>query len=96
MTLHPDVLTDLVIQYPAGEASEASRKLLEGEATRNPRVAAALATPPRTMPPLAVDPPDVQRRAIQDVHRTFRRKLLLAGLSVALLLLAFFLFPPLH
>ena len=46
MTLHPDILTDLVILYHAGEASEASRKLLEEGAARNPRVAAALATPP--------------------------------------------------
>lgn len=48
MTLHPDILTDLVILYHAGEASEASQKLLEEEAARNPRVAAAFATPPRT------------------------------------------------
>ena len=41
MTLHPDVLTDLVILYHAGEASEASRRLLGAEARRNPRFASA-------------------------------------------------------
>jgi hypothetical protein len=36
MTLHPDVLTDLVILYLAGEASQATRELLEAEAVSNP------------------------------------------------------------
>ena len=32
MNLHPDVLTDLTILYHAGEASQASRTLLEDAA----------------------------------------------------------------
>ena len=43
MTLHPDVFTDLVILYHAGEASQESRELLEKEAQQNPALAAALA-----------------------------------------------------
>lgn len=43
MTLHPDILTELVILHHTGEAF---RKLLEEAAARNPRVAVALATPP--------------------------------------------------
>jgi hypothetical protein len=35
MNLHPDVLTDLVMLYHAGEASQASREFLEKEALRN-------------------------------------------------------------
>ena len=42
MTLHPDVLTDLVILYHAGEASQATRSLLETEAAANKELAAAL------------------------------------------------------
>ena len=41
MTLHPDVLTDLVILYHAGEASLATRALLEAEAAVNPALQAA-------------------------------------------------------
>jgi len=50
MTLHPDILTDLITIYHAGEASQASQALLEQEAARDPKVAAALAAPPRAIP----------------------------------------------
>jgi hypothetical protein len=95
MNLHPDVLTDLVILYHAGEASEASRALLEDEAKRNPRVAAALGMPPRPMAPLPVTPPDVHRRALHDINSALIVRLVFSVVAVAtaLILLALFL-PP--
>lgn len=90
MNLHPDILTDLVILYHAGEASEASRALLETEAQGNPKLAAALAAPPRGVPHLPVGAPDVHRRAIHDIRSVFRFRLLFTGFSVALLALAIF------
>ena len=94
MSLHPDVLTDLVILYHAGEASEASRSLLEDEATRNPRIAAALQTMPRPAV-LPVQPPDVERRAIREINFALLIRLVFAVISVSagLIFLAF-IFPP--
>jgi len=95
MNLHPDVLTDLVILYHAGEASEASRALLEDEAKRNPRVASALLTMPRAVSPLPVHPPDVHRRALHDINRALYVRLIFSvvGVSAALIFLAM-IFPP--
>jgi hypothetical protein len=95
MNLHPDVLTDLVILYHAGEASEASRTLLEEEATRNPRVAAALRTTPRAMAPLPIAAPDVHRRVLHDINSALYIRLIFSVVAIAavLILLALFL-PP--
>jgi len=94
MNLHPDVLTDLVILYHAGEASEASRALLEEEAARNPRIAAALQTMPRPAA-LPVQPPDLQRRAIGELNTALLIRLIFSVVLVsgALIFLAF-IFPP--
>ena len=91
MTLHPDILTDLVILYHAGEASQATRELLETEAVTNPQVAQALAAPPRPPAPLPLEPPDTLRVALRDIRLLFRRRLYFAtGAVVGLLALAFF------
>lgn len=90
MSLHPDVLTDLVSLYHAHEASEATRALLEDEATRNPRIAEALALTPRPFHPLAVRTPDVHRRVIHDVRSAFRFRTIFAVWTIALLALALF------
>jgi len=66
MTLHPDIITDLVILYHAGEASQASRAFLEEEARRNTQVAAALAAAPRAVPALP-------RASALDEGKTFRK-----------------------
>lgn len=87
-TLHPDVLTDLVILYHAGEASQASRDLLEKEATQNPALAAALAAHPRTLPPMAA-PVLHERETLRRVARHYRVRFLLA-VSLALALIAAF------
>lgn len=68
MTLHPDVLTDLVALYHAGEASQASRSLLEAEATHNPQIAAALAAPSRAFAPLPIHPPPDERKVWRKVR----------------------------
>ena len=90
MTLHPDILTDLVILYHAGEASLASRSLLEEEAARNPQIAAALAATPGTIPPLPVCSAPEERKVLRKVRLryqaiTFAIVWMLILLSVALL-----------
>jgi hypothetical protein len=72
MTLHPDILTDLIILYHAGEASLASRALLEEEAARNPQIAAALASTPGTIPPLPVCPAPDERKVLRKVRLRYQ------------------------
>lgn len=88
MNLHPDVLSDLTILYHAGEASTASRALLEDAAKSDARLAAALAAPPRAAQ-LPGGVPDVQRRAIDDLESKTRRRGNLLGLGIFFLLLPF-------
>jgi hypothetical protein len=71
MTLHPDVLTDLVILYHAGEASQASRELLEKEALQNPALASALAARPRAMQPIETAPMIPEREVLKRVRRHY-------------------------
>ncbi|MCC6538956.1 MAG: hypothetical protein IT162_15485 [Bryobacterales bacterium] len=63
MTLHPDILNDLVSLYHAGEAAAASRALLEDETSRNPALTAALAGTAQPMAPLPVNLGPAGRRA---------------------------------
>lgn len=72
MTLHPDVLTDLVVLYHVGEASQASRALLEEEATRNPQIAAALAAGPRPMAPLPVSSEIQEGKVLRKVRLRYQ------------------------
>jgi hypothetical protein len=72
MTLHPDILTDLVVLYHAGEASQASRALLEEEATRNPQIAAALAARSRTIPALPANPALDERKVLRKVRLRYQ------------------------
>lgn len=88
MNLHPDVLTDLTILYHAGEASQASRALLEEAAKNDARLAAALAAAPR-MAPLPGAVPDVQRRAIAELESKTKRRGSFIGLAIFLTLLPF-------
>jgi hypothetical protein len=74
MTIHPDILTDLITLYHAGEASQASRALLEEEASRNPQVAAALAAAPGGIPPLPAHPAAFERKVLRKLR--FRYQLL--------------------
>ncbi|MBM3752976.1 MAG: hypothetical protein FJW38_03250 [Acidobacteria bacterium] len=90
MTLHPDILTDLVILYHAGEASQASRTLLEEEARRNAQLAAALAAAPRAMAALPASGVE-ERRVLRKVRS---RYLVLAFATVwCLALLALAILP---
>lgn len=86
MNLHPDVLTDLVILYHAGEASLASRELLEKEALQNPAIAAALAATPRAMWPIAAPPTLHERAVLRRVrHHYLNRAVIAVVLATALL-----------
>ena len=91
MTLHPDVLTDLVILYHAGEASQASRELLEKEAMQNPAIAAALAVQPRYMQPMALEPKIGEREVLERVRRHYLYQALTA-IGIVLAFLAMFAF----
>ncbi len=90
MNLHQDILTDLVILYHAGEASQATRALLEEEALTNSKLAAALKAPPRYQPALPEPPDDTQRIAIQHLRRYVYLRLIfvIAGMTCTLLVLA--------
>jgi ferric-dicitrate binding protein FerR (iron transport regulator) len=84
MTLHPDVITDLVILYHAGEASQASRELLEREALQNPAVAAALTARPRVMQPLEAAPLTREQEVLKRVRQHYLYRALIAiGLVLA-------------
>jgi hypothetical protein len=72
MTLHPDILTDLVILYHAGEASQASRALLEEEAARNPQIAAALAATPEAQPLLPVCSAPDERKVLRKIRLRYQ------------------------
>ena len=90
MTLHPDILTDLVILYHAGEASQASRALLEEEAVRNPQIAAALSARPMPVAALPTVLPAAERKVFRKVRLryqalTFAGVWLLALLAVVAL-----------
>jgi hypothetical protein len=89
MTLHPDVLTDLVILYHAGEASQASRELLEKEALQNHALAAALAARPRVMPPIEMAPMIREQEVLKRVRQHYIYRALLA-ICLALVLIAIF------
>jgi hypothetical protein len=91
MTLHPDVLTDLVILYHAGEASQASRELLEKEALQNPAVAAALAARPRVIQPIPAEPMIPEREVLNRVRRHYLYQALTA-LGIILAFIAMFVF----
>ena len=72
MKLHPDILTDLIILYHAGEASQSSRALLEEEAARNPQIAAALAAGSRLIPPLPANPALDERKVMHKVRLRYQ------------------------
>ena len=72
MTLHPDILTDLITLYHAGEASQASRALLDEEASRNPQIAAALAATSRAPAPLPADPAPDERKVMRKVRLRYQ------------------------
>lgn len=91
MTLHPDILTDLIVLYHAGEASQASRALLEEEAARNPQIAAALAAGSRTIPLLPASPAPDERKVLRKVR--LRYQAISFGAVWTLALLAVVLLP---
>jgi hypothetical protein len=90
MTLHPDILTDLITLYHAGEASQASRALLEKEASSDPQIAAALAAKLGMAVPLTAYPAPDERKVMRKVRLRYQAMSfgvvwVLALLAVALL-----------
>lgn len=91
MTLHPDILTDLVILYHAGEASQATRALLEAEGAGNPQLAAALAARPRNTapPPMPPDPALDERKVFRRVRTRYQAISFAVVWTLVLLAIAF-------
>lgn len=92
-TLHPDILEDLASLYLSGDASPATRALLEDHARANPAFAARLHSAQHlTLPtPPAPLSEDAEARALRETRQAiFLRTLFLAmGIAFALLPLAF-------
>jgi hypothetical protein len=91
MTLHPDVFADLLVLYHAGEASQASRALLEQEAARNPEIAAALTARSRTLPEFPASPALDERKVFRKVR--LRYQAISFGLLWTLALIGIVLIP---
>ena len=79
MNMHPDILNDLAVLYQAGEASPATRELLEREALSNPELARQL-MPAKDLAKIEIQTPDAQRRALKSnrplepaLHQFYRR-----------------------
>jgi hypothetical protein len=88
MNLHPDILNDLALLYRAGEASAATRELLEREAASNPTVSRLLRESEMAAK-IEVPVPDAQRRALESIGKRNRLYSTLVGFAAAFLLLPF-------
>jgi hypothetical protein len=90
MTLHPDILNDLLLLYRAGEASGPTRSLLEQLAASDADLARRMA-PGADAPPVKIDvpTPDAQRRALSAIAYWNRMYSLFTGLAAALALIPF-------
>lgn len=96
MTLHPDVIRDLLPLYLAGEASPATRALVEQHLAADPelaRLAAAAAQDDsrlaRAGREVVAAPVNVEKTALETTRRLLRRRSRLMGLAIALTLLPF-------
>jgi anti-sigma factor RsiW len=93
MTLHPDVLRDLLPIYLAGEASPATRALIEEHLVRDPDLARLVREAADEeswkglggMPPTAE--PTAEKIAFDGTRRALRLRSLLLGLAIAATLL---------
>jgi anti-sigma factor RsiW len=100
MTVDRDVIQDLLPLYLAGEASPATRKLVEEHLAANPELALlarAAGNPdlaggvgaPAPLPPLPPLPPDAQKSALDATRRLLRRRSWLMGGAIFTTLLPF-------
>ena len=82
MTLHPDILDDLLVVFHAGEASEATRTLLEQRAVEDSAFARRLRSADGgAAAPLDVRIPDAQRKALSSIGHWNRLYSLFVGLA---------------
>jgi anti-sigma factor RsiW len=95
MTLHPDVLRDLLTLYLAGEASPATRELVEEHLARDPELArlaseAASEDDRWTRAGRQVEvAPSVEKAALETTRRTLRLRSMLLAVAITLTLLPF-------
>lgn len=95
MTLHPDVIRDLLPLYLAGEASPATRDLVEQHLAADPELARLAQTAARdderrarVSREVAV-PVTVEKTALRTTRRLLRRRSRLLGLAIAFTVLPF-------
>ena len=88
MNMHPDILNDLAVLYQAGEASPATRELLEREALSNPELARQL-MPAKDLAKIEIQTPDAQRRALKSIGHWNRLYTNFTGAAIAFTLLPF-------
>ncbi len=89
MNLHPDILKDLAMLYQAGEASTATRDLLEHQAASHPEFAEFLQPLGNAPAKIEIAMPDAQRRALKSIGTWNRLYSAFSGFAIALLLLPF-------
>jgi anti-sigma factor RsiW len=93
MTLHPDVLRDLLPVYLAGEASPATRALVEEHLARDPELARLVREAAEESfsgladLPVAATAGTAQKAALDETRRALRLRSLLLGLAIAATLL---------
>ena len=91
LEVNREVVSDLWPLYQGGEASPASRVLVEAFLAEDQAFAAALAASqrvPRVMPQARLSP-DVERRLLDNARADARTKMIMIGMGAALLVLAF-------
>lgn len=83
MHLPEDVIVDLLPAYFAGEASPASRAIVDAYFAAHPQFAQAMRAAQTTSPDLPpIDPVDGGHDAIQRVRKHLRRRALLIALAI--------------
>ncbi len=95
MTLHPDVLRDLLAVYLSGEASPATRALIEEHLARDPELARLVRDAEgeegqlnQAGREIAV-PPSAGKAALEETRRLLRQRSWLMALAIAFTLLPF-------
>lgn len=83
MNLHPDVISDLITLHQLGEASEATKQLLEQEAPQ------ALKRAGLNAPALTAAPPNAQLESVRRLRRHMRMRSIFIGLGIFFALLPF-------
>jgi len=90
MDLNRDVMNDLMVVYLSGEASAATRTLVEGYAREHPDYAALLRSSESVAAGTAVEPPkEVEMKSLRMTRQHILLRSLFLGTSIAFTLMPF-------